>query len=77
MSNNISNIEWRGGQATVTHSEPCGMEPGDDLTISGVTPSDFNGSWVMLLWVDTGTGSSCVVLMDDPGGPYISGGTIE
>jgi len=47
-------------------------ELGSTITVAGVTPSDFNGEWVVLAYSD----NTCMIQLPNPG-TYVSGGTLE
>jgi len=69
----ISNMTGSGTVVTVTTTEdPHGFQVGDEVTIAGVTPSGFNGTFTIAS-VPT---SSTFTYSDTETGPYTSGGTV-
>lgn len=70
----IENLTWDGPSqtATVTTVDPHGYQIGLtlDLTISGATPSAFNGTFPML---STGSTTLTFFLADDPGQMTVAG----
>ena len=63
-----------GGEITFTTTTAHGLGVGVDITISGVNPSGYNGSYTTL----TGTtGSTIVVANTTNPGAYVSGGTLD
>lgn len=68
----IDGAYWYAGVTTFRHQQEIEKAVGDDITVSGVTPGDYDGT---LQVISCGT-TSCSVLMDDPG-TYVSGGEIS
>lgn len=72
MNLSITAATWATGQATFTTSAAHGILPGTQVSISGVTPVGYNGTFVALAGT---TGSTIVVAMPTNPGTYASGGT--
>ena len=68
----ITGISGDGTTVTVTHASGIEFTPGETVTISGVTPAGYNGTWT----VDTATDGSFTYL-DAESAAYVSGGAIE
>jgi phage tail sheath gpL-like len=68
----ITAATWTAGNATFTTSAAHGVAVGGQVTIAGVTPSSYNGTYT----AGTGTTGSTIVapIASDPG-TYVSGGT--
>jgi hypothetical protein len=67
----ITNATWAANNATFTTSAPHGLGVGASVTIAGVNPSGYNGTYT------TGagtTGSTIVVPLTPTPGAYVSGG---
>lgn len=76
-SKSISGISWSSGTATITLSasieEDISTTSGK-VTISGVSPSGYNGVWSIVSLVGGSTTITCTI-PNNPGA-YVSGGTI-
>ena len=69
----INAATWTTGNATITTSAAHGVAVGGKVTISGVNPVGYNGSYT----AGTGTtGSTLVVPIPSNPGTYVSGGTV-
>lgn len=64
---------WSGGSATVNTSVAHGFTTGDSVTIAGVTPAGYNGTYTVTV-VDSDTFTYTVA---DPGGPITVQGTAK
>jgi phage tail sheath gpL-like len=74
VSSTITTATWATGQATYTTSTPHGFPVGAPITVSGMSPAGFNGTFTTL----TGTtGSTIVVAMPTTPGAFVSGGTVS
>jgi hypothetical protein len=69
----VSDAAYSGGTVTVTTSAPHLIEPGQTFTITGITPTGYNGTFT----ARPGTTGSALLyhLASDPGA-YDSGGTV-
>jgi cyclophilin family peptidyl-prolyl cis-trans isomerase len=47
ISNTVSAASWAAGVATITLSAPSVLQAGDTVTISGMTPAGFNGTFTV------------------------------
>lgn len=73
VSVTISTATWGSNQITFTTGAAHGISVGDMITVAGVTPSGYNGTYVTV----TGTtGSTIVVAKTTDPGTYSSGGTV-
>jgi hypothetical protein len=68
----ITGISGDGTTVTVTHAPGIEFTVGETVTISGVDPAGYNGTWT----VDSSTDGSFTFL-DTESGTYVSGGVIE
>lgn len=69
---NITAGSWASGIATLTFSTSFPFQPGSTVVVSGVTPSGYNGTYVL-----TAGGSGIISYATSPNpGSYVSGGTI-
>src|SRR5215831_12280353 len=70
----VTAATWATGNATFTTSAPHGAAVGTSVTISGVTPAGYNGTFTAA----TGTTASTLVvpIATNPG-TYSSGGTVQ
>ena len=69
VSNNVSAASWAGGTATVTIGAHVFLA-GDTVTVAGITPSGYNGAFVL----SSVTGTAIKYAVANPGA-YSSGGT--
>ena len=69
----INVASWNAGVATVWHDAPRLGELGDTITVEGVDPAGYNGSFLLSGCADT----ACTFALQADPGLYISGGTIE
>jgi len=69
----LSTASWSSNQTTYTTSAAHGLSVGDIITVAGVTPTGYNGTYVAV----AGTTGSTIVVdeLTDPG-TYTSGGTV-
>lgn len=72
-TNNVSAAAWSGGIVTLTLTTSPGMRPGQQFTVTGITPVAYNGTYVALPGT-TGTALT-YALASDPGA-YVSGGAL-
>lgn len=68
----ITAATWATGQATFTTAAPHGLTTGSLVTISGVNPAGYNGTFTAAAGT---TGSTIVVPMATNPGTYVSGGS--
>lgn len=69
----VSTATWGSNQITFTTGAAHGISVGDMITVTGVTPSGYNGTYVTV----TGTtGSTIVVAKTTNPGTYSTGGTV-
>lgn len=76
-SNSISNASWAAGTATITLSDSINNDislSSGKVTISGVSPSGYNGVWNIVSAVGGSTTITCQIPTNP--GSYVSGGTI-
>ena len=72
-ANTITAATWASSQITFTTTSAHGLGVGVDITITGVSPSGYNGTYTTL----TGTtGSTIVVANSTNPGSYVSGGVL-
>jgi phage tail sheath gpL-like len=70
----VSGVTWATGNATYTTSAPHGIAVGAQVTITGVNPAGYNGTFTTI----TGTtGSTIVVGIATNPGTYVSGGSVR
>ena len=67
----ITAITWATGNATITTAAPHGLAVGATVTIGGVTPPGYNGTFTTAAGT---TGSTIVVPIATNPGAYVSGG---
>jgi phage tail sheath gpL-like len=71
-SGSITTASWTASQATYTTAAPHGLAVGATVTISGLSPAGFNGTFTTV----TGTtGSTIVVAMPSTPGAFVTGGS--
>jgi hypothetical protein len=68
----VTGASWSSGVATLTFSTSFPFQPGETVVVSGVSPSGYNGTYVLTAG---GSGSISYALAVNPGA-YVSGGTI-
>lgn len=68
----VTGASWSAGVATLTFSTSFPFQPGATVVVSGVSPSGYNGTYVLTAG---GSGSISYAIASDPGS-YVSGGTI-
>lgn len=70
-ANVITNAVWSAGAITFTTTTGHGVLPGDSVSISGFTPSAYNGDYV----AQVGTAGSTIVVLKaiDPGADTVQG----
>lgn len=68
----VTGASWSAGVATLTFSTSFPFQPGATVVVSGVSPSGYNGTYVL---TSGGSGSVSYAKASDPGS-YVSGGTI-
>jgi hypothetical protein len=68
----VTGASWSGGVATLTFSTSFPFQPGNTVVVSGVTPSGYDGTYVLTAG---GSGSISYAKTPNPGA-YVSGGTI-
>jgi hypothetical protein len=73
LTQSISNASWSGGVVTFTVSSSPGLVVGNTYTITGVSPTGYNGTYVAT--PGTVTTTLKALLADDPGS-YVSGGSV-
>jgi hypothetical protein len=73
VTQSISNAAWSGGVVTFTASSSPGLVVGDTFTVTGVTPTGYNGTFIAT--PGTSTTTIKALLADDPGA-YSSAGSI-
>ena len=67
---NITDAVYSGGDITFT-SEAHGLSTGDNVEVTGINPSGFNGTYV----ITSTTANTFIVTGADPAASYVSGGT--
>lgn len=68
---NITNVVGNGTTVTVTHDGSAAIETGTFMTISGVNPGAYNGTWAV-----TGSTTSTVSFASAVTTAYVSGGIV-
>lgn len=68
----VTGGSWSSNVATLTFSTSYPFQAGDTVTVSGVNPSGYNGTYVLTAG---GSGAISYALTSNPGA-YVSGGTI-
>jgi hypothetical protein len=68
----VTGASWSAGIATLTFSTSFPFQPGTTVVVSGVSPSGYNGTYVL---TTGGSGSISYAIASNPGA-YVSGGTI-
>jgi hypothetical protein len=69
-----SSLSWSGGTVTVTTAAPHPFVNGNSVTISGVTPSGYNGTFLVASHPDST--HLTYALVSDPGTETVAGSTI-
>lgn len=72
-ANTITAASWSGGVASFTTNTAHGVSPGGIVTISGVTPAGYNGTFVAAAGT---TASNINVAIAANPGAYVSGGAL-
>lgn len=72
MNLSITGATWATGNATFTTSAAHGIGPGTQVSISGITPVGYNGTFTAGAGT---TGSTIIVPMATNPGTYASGGS--
>ena len=67
----ITGASWSAAEATYNTSTPHGLAVGASVTIAGITPTAYNGTFTTIAGT---TGSTIVVDMASDPGTYVSGG---
>lgn len=73
VTQSISNAAWSGGVVTFTASSSPGLVIGNTYTVTGVTPTGYNGTYIAVSGTSTTTLKA--LLATDPGA-YVSGGSV-
>lgn len=72
----VTAASWTGGIATLTLNVDSQMLVGQYVTVTGITPSGFNGNTLQLTAVGAAGTKTISYAISNPGSSYVSGGTV-
>ena len=70
----VTGASWAGGVATVLIPATFGLRVGEEVSVSGITPTGYNGIRRAITAINPGVSISYLLAVDP--GAYVSGGTV-